>query len=145
MTSSNPTDRVIIHTANMISGDWTNMTQAVWRSPLLPVETKSSSQTQAERPRRGSGARFKRDLLAYLKAYGPSKTDSLVKQLNGFDFGTIRAAIVASVPSRQHASDSNSDEGTLWGWLALKDLMGHLPPPKDEKAQSRVVTQVCTS
>lgn len=120
------------------------MTQAVWRSPLLPVETKSSAQAQAKRPKRGSGARFKRDLLVYLKAYGPSKTDSLVKQLNGFDFGAIRAALVASVPSRQHASDSNSDEGTLWGWLALKDLMSHVPPPKDEKVQSRIVIQVRT-
>lgn len=127
----------------MIPGDWSNMTQAVWRSPLLPLERKPV-ETQAEIPSRGSGARFKRDLLAYLKAYGPSKTGSLVQQLNGFDFGAIRAALVASVPSRQHASDSDSDESTLWGWLALKDLMSHVLTSKDKGTKPRIVIQVCT-
>ena len=129
------------------------MTQAVWRSPLLPLEqTKTSPRIQADSPNFGSGARFKRDLLAYLKAYGPSKTGSLVQQLNGFDFGAVRAALVASVPSRQHASDSNSDEGTLWGWLALKDLTSRIPtlpqddkPQKDNAAQPHIVIQVRTS
>ncbi|CAG8938821.1 unnamed protein product [Penicillium salamii] len=134
--------QVIIHTANMIPGDWTNMTQAVWRSPLLPLESEKS-ETHAEPPRRGSGARFKRDLLAYLKAYGPAKTGALTKQLSKFDFRAVRAALIASVPSRQHASDSNSDEGTLWGWLALKDLMGHVPTTENDEA-SNIVIQVCT-
>lgn len=144
-TPPNLADRVIIHTANMIPGDWTNMTQAVWRSPLLPLEPKSSPETQEEPARRGSGARFKRDLLAYLKAYGPSKTGPLTKQLADFDFKAIRAALVSSVPSRQHASDSNSDEETLWGWLALKDLMRHIPTSKAEKDSPHIVVQVCMS
>ncbi|CAG8391130.1 unnamed protein product [Penicillium salamii] len=133
--------QVIIHTANMIPGDWTNMTQAVWRSPLLPLESETS-EAQTEPPRRGSGERFKRDLLAYLKAYGPAKTGALTKQLTKFDFRAIRAALVASVPSRQHASDSNSDEGTLWGWLALKDLMGHVPTTENNEASSNIVIQI---
>ncbi|KAJ6099975.1 hypothetical protein N7467_001510 [Penicillium canescens] len=116
--------QVVIHTANMIPMDWTNMTQAVWRSPLLPQNPSSAPETDSPI---GSGSRFKRDLLAYLKAYGPSKTGPLVQQLETYDFEAVRAALVASVPSKQHASDSNSDEGTLWGWLALKDLMSRIP------------------
>ncbi|KAJ5363087.1 hypothetical protein N7541_003931 [Penicillium brevicompactum] len=134
--------QVIIHTANMIPGDWTNMTQAVWHSPLLPLERKPSPEIQAEPAGRGSGARFKRDILAYLKAYGPSKTGPLTKQLADFDFQAVRAALVASVPSRQHASDSNSDEETLWGWLALKDLMSNVPTSKHEYASPHIVVQI---
>jgi tyrosyl-DNA phosphodiesterase-1 len=134
----------------MIQGDWTNMTQAVWRSPLLPLEkSQPPSRTQAAPPEFGSGARFKRDLLAYLKAYGPSKTGSLYRQLNGFDFGAVRAALVASVPSRQHASDFNSDEDTLWGWLALKDVTSRIPTRQkgdksrqDKASQPHIVIQV---
>ncbi|KAJ5753645.1 uncharacterized protein N7511_007798 [Penicillium nucicola] len=115
--------QVIIHTANMIPQDWTNMTQAVWRSPLLPQKPSSAPATDLSF---GSGTRFKRDFLAYLRAYGPSKTGPLVQQLETYDFRAVRAALVASVPSKQHASECNSDEGTLWGWLALKDLTSRI-------------------
>jgi tyrosyl-DNA phosphodiesterase-1 len=137
--------RVVIHTANMIPMDWTNMTQAVWRSPLLPQNPSSAPETDSPI---GSGSRFKRDLLAYLKAYGPSKTGPLVQQLETYDFGAVRAALVASVPSKQHAGESNSDAGTLWGWLALKDLMSRIPiknTNQDEKESSQkphIVIQV---
>ncbi|OQD81837.1 hypothetical protein PENANT_c025G07034 [Penicillium antarcticum] len=137
--------QVIIHTANMIAQDWTNMTQAVWRSPLLPQ--KLSSAPARDMPI-GSGARFKRDFLAYLRAYGPSKTGPLVQELETYDFGAVRGALVASVPSKQHASESNSDEGTLWGWLALKDLMSRIPikaankEGKESLKKPHIVTQI---
>lgn len=129
------------------------MTQAVWRSPLLPLEKpKPSPESQAKCLKFGSGARFKRDLLAYLKAYGPSKTGALVRQLNDFDFKAVRAALVASVPSRQHASNSNSDEDTLWGWLALKDATSRIPTAqkgdelqKGNTIQPHIVIQVRVS
>lgn len=104
------------------------MTQAVWQSPLLPLQKLVSSSKPT--PAVGTGARFKRDLLSYLKAYGPSKTGSLVQQLERFDFAAIRAALVASVPSKQQLSGLNSVERTLWGWPALKDLMGRIPKTK---------------
>ncbi|GFP53224.1 tyrosyl-DNA phosphodiesterase 1 [Trichoderma asperellum] len=34
---SDSTAQIIIHTANMIPKDWTNMTNAVWKSPKLPL------------------------------------------------------------------------------------------------------------
>ncbi|KXG54169.1 Tyrosyl-DNA phosphodiesterase [Penicillium griseofulvum] len=118
--------QVVIHTANMIAMDWTNMTQAAWCSPLLPLERISSAGPPTG-SKIGSGARFKRDLLTYLKAYGPKKTGPLVQQLDRYDFGAIRAALIASVPSKKHISDSSSEEDTLWGWPALKDLMSQIP------------------
>lgn len=120
------------------------MTQAVWRSPLLPLQKSSVSESHTNGSF-GSGTRFKRDLLAYLKAYGPKKTGSLVQQLNNYDFGAIRAALVASVPSKKHASDCNSEDDTLWGWPALKDLMNRIPirkKPNDNTKKPHIVIQV---
>lgn len=114
------TAQVIIHTANMIEQDWTNMTQAVWRSPLLPLlssDTKSDSSSK----RIGSGERFKADLLHYFKAYS-NRLDALVSQLELHDFGGIRAAIVSSVPSKQRTSASSS-RTTAFGWLGLKQVL----------------------
>ncbi|KAJ5105604.1 hypothetical protein NUU61_002951 [Penicillium alfredii] len=141
--------QVVIHTANMIYGDWANMTQAVWRSPLLPLQNPGTHSTSQPHSAIGSGARFKRDLLAYLKAYGARKTGALVQQLNKYDFGAIRAALVASVPSRQRVSELDSDKSTLWGWPALKDVMSRVPVRQQTKAtqsnasgKSHIVTQI---
>lgn len=134
--------RVVTHTANMIPGDWANMCQAVWRSPLLPLQ---KTDDRVEDLTLGSGARFKRDLLAYLTEYGPKKTGPLVEQLRKYDFGAIRAALVASVPSKQKIDDLDSQKKTLWGWPALKDIMRQIPPAqKTTKATTpHIVTQVC--
>ncbi|KAJ5087608.1 hypothetical protein N7456_011224 [Penicillium angulare] len=138
--------QVIIHTANMIHGDWTNMTQAVWKSPLLPLLKPGSSSSPQGNTSLGSGARFKRDLLTYLRAYGPKKTGPLVQQLSQYDFAAIRAALVASVPSKQGLIDIDSDIGTLWGWPALKDLMGRIPlnsrPEETKSSKPRIVIQI---
>ncbi|KAL1885701.1 hypothetical protein Plec18167_001196 [Paecilomyces lecythidis] len=118
--------QVIIHTANMIPGDWANMCQAVWRSPLLPLSNTGESKEPASSTI-GSGARFKRDLLAYLEAYGSKKTGQLVKQLEKHDFSAVRAALIASVPSKQKVNEMNSRKAPLWGWPALKDTLRNVP------------------
>ncbi|PYH45156.1 phospholipase D/nuclease [Aspergillus saccharolyticus JOP 1030-1] len=121
--------QVIIHTANMIPGDWANMTQALWRSPLLPLVSSTRRDTNADDGQQlpGSGARFKRDLLAYLSEYGSKKTGPLVKQLSQYDFRAVRAALVASVPSKQKLNEADSRVKTLWGWVALKDVLKNVP------------------
>jgi tyrosyl-DNA phosphodiesterase-1 len=111
----------------MIHGDWSNMTQAVWRSPLLPLQKPITPATASMKPEFATGARFKRDLLSYLKAYGPKKTGPLVQELHRFNFDLVRAALVASTPSKQVFSNLDSDKATLWGWPALRDLMGRIP------------------
>ncbi|KAL3466362.1 phospholipase D/nuclease [Aspergillus heterothallicus] len=126
--------QVIIHTANMIAGDWANMTQAVWRSPLLPLATGQSSQgeTKSVPMSWGSGTKFKRDILAYLKEYGVKKTGPLVEQLAKYDFGAVRAAFIASVPSKLKFSGSSS-QTDKW----LKDVFFNALAPSSSKQSPR--------
>ncbi|RAK93006.1 phospholipase D/nuclease [Aspergillus costaricaensis CBS 115574] len=130
--------QVVIHTANMIAGDWANMCQAVWRSPLLPLCSNGSGSESIATP----GTRFKRDLLSYLREYGPKKTGPLVAQLEKHDFGAVRAALVASVPSKQKIREStDSTRKTLWGWLALRDVLRSVPIDRSED-RPHIVTQI---
>ena len=93
------------------------MTQALWKSPLLP--TISKEKPPLESTQIGSGSKFKTDLLNYLRAYDNRRVvcKPLVDQLSKFDFSEIRAALVASVPGRQ---DMKTDPATAWGWAGLK-------------------------
>lgn len=132
--------RVIIHTANIIPQDWANMCQAVWRSPLLPFMPNTHNEplpsTESSTfPTIGTGARFKSDLLAYLRTYGNSKTGALTKQLQNYDFSSVRAALVASVPSKLNLRSLDPDTEPLWGWPGLKSALNNIPltsPPKGE-------------
>lgn len=128
----------------MIPGDWANMCQAVWRSPLLPLQRSDGGPDVEGVAAVGSGARFKRDLLAYLNAYGTKKTGPLVRQLSRHDFGAIRAAFVASVPSKIKMGDMDSTKKTLWGWPALKDTLRYVPLKKEEGRSTKphIVVQV---
>ena len=121
----------------MIPGDWANMSQAVWRSPLLPLQASTSRSESESLGTIGSGARFKRDLLAYLNMYGNKKTGPLVRQLAQHDFNAIRAALVASVPSKQKVGEMDSKKETLWGWPALKDTLRHVPLSTEAKEEGR--------
>lgn len=147
--------QVVIHTANMIARDWTNMTQGLWRSPLLPrlpsssspssssaappqptTSPAASSQRRRSPPKMGSGERFKQDFLAYLAAYAPTTPGgtprpnwwggSLVTSLAGYDFSGVRGALVASVPGR-HPAAVEDGERTLWGWAALRRALRDVP------------------
>lgn len=135
------TAQVVIHTANMIERDWRNMTQAVWRSPLLPL--LNSSQTgraaDSEPPVIGSGEKFKIDLLNYLRAYNRQRPvcSPLVGKLAQYDFSSIKAALVASVPGRHNIHDGT--EETKWGWPALKHALRHVPV---QQGKSEIVIQV---
>ena len=116
--------QIIIHTANMIPFDWGNMAQAVWKSPLLPLATGSSTSTQTEQM--GSGFKFKTDFLNYLRAYDSKRTicKPLIEQLTKYDFSEIRAALVGSVPGRQ---GMGTDSQTSWGWAGLKNVLKSVP------------------
>ncbi|KAF9632393.1 tyrosyl-DNA phosphodiesterase 1 [Lasiodiplodia theobromae] len=127
--------QVVIHTANMIAKDWTNMTNAVWRSPLLPLLPENTSESTAGNNANesgnikypiGTGQRFKVDLLRYLSAYG-KRLAALTKQLVRYDFSAIRAALVASVPRRVKLDDRNPDEQTSWGWVGLREVLSQIP------------------
>lgn len=124
--------QVIIHTANMLDKDWSNMTQAIWQSPLLP---KLGGKSGCAIGRYGSGSRFKHDFMAYLNAYG-SKTKALREQLDPFDFTAIRGALISSVPSRmKDPSQKTLTEGdeNLWGYPSLCRVLSTINKPKPTK------------
>ncbi|KAH9876964.1 hypothetical protein IAQ61_002325 [Plenodomus lingam] len=139
------TAQIIIHTANMIYRDWSNMTQAVWSSPMLPLSTQkwpTENPDSASHPV-GSGLRFKVDLLRYLAAY-ERRTKDLVSQLAHYDFFAIRAAFIGSVPSRQNPDASKPSEETSFGWLGLREILTQVPVARRDKSHSppHIVTQI---
>ncbi|RMZ90903.1 hypothetical protein DV736_g1856, partial [Chaetothyriales sp. CBS 134916] len=134
------TAEVIIHTANMLAKDWTNMTQAVWRSG--PLHQQGSSDDDAPAPI-GSASRFKQDLLAYLKAYNkPCK--ELHNKLSSYSFATVRAALVASVPSKiKVPTGAPNPADRLWGWLQLRAVLRHAHRRhENEPSHPHLVAQV---
>ncbi|KAI1276034.1 tyrosyl-DNA phosphodiesterase [Xylaria sp. FL0933] len=120
------TAQVIIHTANMIAKDWTNMTNGAWISPLLP-KAQVPERLASTNGNIGSGSRFKFDLLSYLRAYNTVRNvcGSLVDDLAKHDFSAVRGALVASVPGRHDVLQE--PEATRWGWQALKQTLKNVP------------------
>ncbi|KAL1605930.1 hypothetical protein SLS59_003052 [Nothophoma quercina] len=108
----------------MISKDWTNMTQAVWRSPLLPLSSDSVPNPGPHAI--GSGNRFQVDLLRYLSNY-EKRLRRLTEQLVLYDFSAVRAAFLGSAPSRQVASAAKSTPQTSLGWLGLQQILRSEP------------------
>ncbi|KAF2705657.1 phospholipase D/nuclease [Pleomassaria siparia CBS 279.74] len=133
------TAQVVIHTANMIIRDWQNMTQSVWRSPLLPLQSPGTGPTGSQNKSQpfpiGSGERFKVDLFNYLNAY-EKKCRRLTDQLVAYDFSSIRAAFIGSAPSRQKPSEATPWKQTSWGWLGAREILCTVPivPVDDSKA-----------
>ncbi|KAL9600951.1 MAG: hypothetical protein Q9179_003034 [Wetmoreana sp. 5 TL-2023] len=135
--------QVNITTGNFLVRDW-SMSQAVWRSPLLPLQLSPPLPNHATSPLSiGSGLRFKQDLLAYLKAYGHSRTGSLTAELARYDFSSIRAALIASVPGKQNLRSIDPEQGTLWGWPALRHILSFIKSTSAE-AKPHIVMQ-CSS
>ncbi|RWA09538.1 hypothetical protein EKO27_g5558 [Xylaria grammica] len=130
--------QVIIHTANMIAKDWTNMTNGAWISPLLP-KLESPPEVDGTRGAMGSGSRFKFDLLSYLRAYNTIRNvcGCLVEELAKYDFSAVRGALVASVPGKH---DVDQETGTTrWGWQGLKETLRSVPA---QAGTSDVVVQI---
>ncbi|TID23623.1 tyrosyl-DNA phosphodiesterase 1 [Venturia nashicola] len=138
------TAQIVIHTANMISQDWTNLTQAVWRSPvlLLLADAPSAWGTSSTSGPIGSGTRFKYDFLRYLRGYG-RRTESLVNQIRMYDFSTIKAALISSMPRKDKVAEAQSARQTSWGWPGLKEILSTIPcNDEDNGKQSGIVAQV---
>ncbi|OTB12734.1 hypothetical protein K445DRAFT_25446 [Daldinia sp. EC12] len=133
------TAQVIIHTANMISKDWTNMTNGVWQSPRLPRLTESHKSSETDM-RIGYGQRFKADLLNYLRAYSTKRAlcKSMVDELEKYDFSAVRGALVASVPGKHDINDDGPSK-TGWGWAGVKHALSTVPV---EPGQSEIVVQI---
>jgi tyrosyl-DNA phosphodiesterase-1 len=136
------TAQVIIHTANMIDRDWSNMTQAVWASPPLPLlHQPPSSRLESEAHPIGSGRRFKIDLLRYLSAY-EKRLKPLTTQLKDYDFSRIRAAFIGSAPSRQKPAAASA-KITSFGWLGLQEILSRVPISESKSTSGpHIITQI---
>lgn len=140
--------QVIIHTANMIPHDWRNMTQGVWKSPLLPRLAHSSDNNNKDRNMLspelpfGSGERFKVDLLHYLRAYDSRRPfcTSLRDRLRQHDFSAVRGTLIASVPGRHQAS--NPDTTIQWGYRALLKALEQVSVRNIDNKNSEIVVQI---
>jgi tyrosyl-DNA phosphodiesterase 1 len=138
------TAEVVIHTANMLMKDWTNMTQAVWRSGQLK---KVEGKQQGNIGPIGSGTRFKHDLLAYMETYR-KPAQSLHKQLQEYDFSHVRGALVASVPSKLSNNEvASTKQQHLWGYPQLREVLSHVNKAtqksrQDSQAHPHLVAQV---
>ncbi|KAL2266966.1 hypothetical protein VTJ83DRAFT_4243 [Remersonia thermophila] len=120
------TAQVVIHTANMILRDWTNMTQAAWVSPRMPLLPSAAGGREGSADAEmGSGERFKADLLRYLRSYDARRPTckALADRLVRYDFSAVRGALVASVPGRHHLEDAAG----LFGWPALEQALRSVP------------------
>lgn len=131
------TAQIVIHTANMIVRDWTNMTQAAWLSPRLPL-MEPSQQESVQAPEIGSGAKFKIDFLHYLRSYDTRRVTCrpVIEQLAKYDFSAIKGALIASVPGRHNIHD---DSPTRWGWAAMKHALKAVPV---HPAESEIAVQI---
>ena len=136
--------QVVLLTANFIERDW-RMSQAIWKTPLLPLQEKGAIPTTSLPPL-GSGPRFKNDLLAYYRGYGSRKLQNLISQLQDCDFSEVRGALIASLPGKQTTQSLHPDTNPLWGWPGLKCILSCIPSknvtPSDPSQQSHIVAQI---
>ncbi|KZM21013.1 uncharacterized protein EKO05_0011124 [Ascochyta rabiei] len=135
--------QIVVHTANMIPKDWTNMTQAVWRSPILLPSTATATAVPSGPHAIGSGHRFQVDLLRYLGNY-EKRLRRLSDQLVVYDFSSIKAAFLGSTPSRQVVSKTNPTQQTSFGWLGLQEILSNVPitAQKNLTTSPHIVLQV---
>lgn len=119
--------RIVIHTANMVSSDWTSKTQGFWVSPILSKTTEPSS----------CKTNFKDDLLEYLNEYKSASIKLWHNLLQEYDFSPINVYLIASVPGR-HLNNKRSSFGHM---KLRKILNNHEFGPSDECITWPIISQ----
>ena len=99
--------RVVITTANFISIDWQNKSQAVWNQDF-PL--KSTCDYDGDR----SSGDFEDSLVAYFEVVGGFDVAALRK----FNFSAARGRLVASLPGYHKGNSINK-----WGHMSLRALL----------------------
>lgn len=87
------------------------MTNAVYMTPHLPLKKDNTCpKTQ-----------FEESILEYFSYYSPSRTGELVSRLKKYDFSSVKAHFVASVPGK-------FENGvTKWGLSRLQHILKSTP------------------
>jgi hypothetical protein len=91
----------------MIPFDHENMTNAVFATDSLPLKTDDAPKTD-----------FESALIDYFSFYSPSRTGELVFRLKRYDFASVKAHFIASVPGKFEGESANK-----WGLGRLKRLL----------------------
>jgi Tyrosyl-DNA phosphodiesterase len=84
-----------------------NMTNAVYMTEYLPLKTKDAPTTD-----------FESAICEYFAFYSPSRTGELVTKLKQYDFTSVKAHFIASVPGKFEGEKANK-----WGIGRLKRLL----------------------
>ena len=110
--------RVIVHTANLLTGDLYRKVQGVWHQdfPLKASEHWASSDFEAGLARYVRGLKLPRTLK---RTDGSSTQIDLVAMVRRFDFSTARAKLITSVPGRQRGL-KKTPERHLNGHMAVR-------------------------
>ncbi|ORX83439.1 tyrosyl-DNA phosphodiesterase [Anaeromyces robustus] len=134
------TMQVIIHTANLIPGDWYYKTQAVWTSPFLSKKTEEYIQS-------GKECEFEKELCKYIKYYNIPVLNRLAERVSLYNFEDCKvcrsnlAILISSVPGIHRGNELNK-----WGHLQLKDVLSSKFKMKfdetDKTKQSYIISQI---
>lgn len=117
--------QVVIHTANLISFDWGNMTQGVWISPVLPLGETST--------------KFQTDLLEYISKYDLPATRKLMDVIKRFDFSEAKAVLIGSTPGT-YAKGAPDYES--WGLHKLRKVLAEVNKEGENDATDSIQAQV---
>lgn len=107
--------RVVIHTSNLIHGDWHQKTQGIWLSPLYPRLPDGSPETAGE-----SATRFKRDLIDYLASYRSTGLNEWIGHIKQHDLSLTRVHLIGSTPGRHQGNEKQK-----WGHLKLRKVLSN--------------------
>jgi len=105
------TMQVVIHTANLVPGDWYFKTQAVWTSPFLSKKTD-------EYIKSGRECEFEKELCKYIRYYNIPVLNRLAERVSLYNFEECKAILISSVPGIHRGKELNN-----WGHLQLRNIL----------------------
>jgi Tyrosyl-DNA phosphodiesterase len=101
-----------------------NMTNAVFVTERLPLKSEESTPTE-----------FERSLCDYFAAYSPSRTGQLVSRLKRYDFASVKARFVASIPGKFEGASIGK-----WGIGRLQKLLKQIETHRNSEIFAQVYT-----
>ncbi len=108
--------RVVVSTANLVSGDWENRTQGLWVSPRCPRLEEEEAESAEAKGEAKTG--FKAAFLRYLKYYEVSPLRTYIETVKCCDFSAVNVFFVASVPNAHKGRELD-----LWGHKAVAAIL----------------------
>ncbi|KAA8915728.1 hypothetical protein TRICI_002135 [Trichomonascus ciferrii] len=124
---SNNEVQITIHTANLISYDWENMTQGIWVSPRMSLKG-------------GGEHEFKTDFVDYIRAYKNPCLNKLADSLESVNFDDVQnVSFIGSVPGNY---EKGSAEYKKWGALKLYDVVSRVEKRIEDKSDPELIVQM---